>query len=94
MNEELVLATEELRKYPPDREWFIPVGNLGSEAKAAVPDLIEVLKDEIRNARPQAARALRNIGDTSAVPALIEALKDESSSVRMSAAGALGGKGK
>jgi len=25
MNKELVLATEELRKYPPDREWFIPV---------------------------------------------------------------------
>ena len=25
MNEELVLATEELRKYPPEREWFIPV---------------------------------------------------------------------
>ena len=25
MNEELVLATEELRQYPPDREWFIPV---------------------------------------------------------------------
>lgn len=25
MNEELVLATEELRKYPPGREWFIPV---------------------------------------------------------------------
>jgi len=25
MNEELVLAIEELRKYPPDQEWFIPV---------------------------------------------------------------------
>jgi hypothetical protein len=25
MNEELILATEELRQSPPDREWFIPV---------------------------------------------------------------------
>jgi HEAT repeat protein len=59
---------------------------------AAVPALIEALKDKDRNVRRAAALALGKIGPATkdAVPALIEALKDKESYVRSAAAWALG----
>jgi len=58
----------------------------------AVPALAEALKDEDREVRSSAAKALGEIGESavSAVPALAEALKDKGREVRWSAAEALG----
>ncbi|MBU4502509.1 MAG: HPr family phosphocarrier protein, partial [Nanoarchaeota archaeon] len=68
----------------------VSLGNIGPEAKEAVPYLIEALKD-VRLAAA-AAEVLGNIGPEAkeAVPYLIEALKDESLYVRLAAAEALG----
>ena len=58
---------------------------IGPAAEAAVPALIEALKDEDSNVRGSAADALGKIGPA-AVPALIEALRDDDSDVRYTAA--------
>ena len=62
----------------------------GSEARAAVPNLIELLsnKKEDVEVRREAARTLGRIGSEAkpAVPALIEALKDADDSIRLYAA--------
>ncbi len=70
----------------------VALGKIGPDAKAAVPALIEALKDENSEMRRRVAVALGNIGPDAkaAVPALIEALKDENKNVRDSAAVALG----
>jgi HEAT repeat protein len=62
------------------------------EAKAAVPVLINALKDPAVHLRRRAADALYRIGvgATAAMPALINALKDQDADVRGSAAEALG----
>ena len=57
---------------------------------AAVPALIDALKDKDLGVRRNAAWALGRMKDPQAVPALIKALKDESSYVRRAAAVALG----
>jgi HEAT repeat protein len=72
------------------------LGNMGKEAKEAIPALISALKDEDSDVRYYAAYALGNMGEEAkeAIPALISALKDEDSYVRFNAAGALGNMGK
>ncbi len=65
---------------------------IDSKAKAAVPALIEALKDEDYEVRWRATQALGQIGRDAkaAVPALIEILKDKNVMVRQGAAQALG----
>ncbi len=65
------------------------LGQFGPEAKTAVPDLIEALKDESKMVRMGAAYALGEIGSTEAVPALQEAARDAEKEVRDAAAFAI-----
>ncbi len=58
-------------------------------AGAAVPGLLELLKDKKTDARKSAAEALGEIADETAVPGLTTALKDEDGNVRWLAAEAL-----
>jgi len=69
------------------------LGNIGREAKSAVPALIKALEDKDREVRDWATRALGCIGSEAqaAVPHLIKTMKsDKSESVRWGAAHALG----
>jgi HEAT repeat protein len=68
------------------------LGALGKNSEAAVPDLIDALKDADEKVRADAAEALWNLGPCAkgAVPALAAALKDRAPAVRLNAAGALG----
>src|SRR5262245_50146385 len=69
------------------------LGQLGAEAKAAVPALAEALiKDADAQVRSYTAYALGQIGPDAraGVPALAEALEDKSEDVRPLAADALG----
>ncbi len=66
----------------------VELGKIGSEAKAALPALIEALKDEDQIVRRSATKALPNIGPA-AVMALIEALNSEEQNVRALAADGL-----
>jgi len=59
-------------------------------AAAALPPLIQVLRDPDRNLRRAAAESLGAIADPQAVPTLLIALEDEHWSVRCAAATALG----
>jgi HEAT repeat protein len=54
--------------------------------KAAVPPLIEALKNKSSFMRWEAAKALGEIGDPEAAPALVDALEDEAFEVRWLAA--------
>jgi hypothetical protein len=65
------------------------LGAIGPEAKAAVPALIECMKDE--ELRPMAILALGSMGPEAraAIPELIAALKDRDDRVRSRAAAAL-----
>src|SRR5262245_9763145 len=65
------------------------LGQFGSEAASAVPDLITALKDEHAMVRMGAAYALGEIGSADAVPALQEASKDGEKQVRDAAAHAI-----
>jgi HEAT repeat protein len=65
------------------------VGDIGPDAKAAVPALAAALKDEYRDVREAAAGSLVQMGP-GAVAALTEALKDDYWLVRRTAAEALG----
>jgi len=67
------------------------LGYIGLQAKAAVPTLIETLKDEEAYVRKCAADALGSMGPQAkaAGPALKEALEDDDRNVRRSAADAL-----
>lgn len=69
--------------------WRIGIAKEGIDVSAAVPTLIDALKDEDRRVRKNAASTLGNIGDARAVPALINALKDTDWNVRYWAAWAL-----
>ncbi|MDP2599689.1 MAG: HEAT repeat domain-containing protein [Deltaproteobacteria bacterium] len=66
------------------------LGGIGSEAKDAVPVLIQTLKDPVLKVRKEASMALSSIG-RDAVPLLIEALKNDNAHVRLGAVEALGG---
>jgi HEAT repeat protein len=60
--------------------------SLVSMGKAALPLLIEALKNKHYLVRWEAAKALGEIGDPQAAPALVEALEDEEFDVRWLAA--------
>jgi len=70
-------------------------GKIDAPAKAAVPALIEALRDNDSQVREEAAHALGSIGQAakSAVPALIETLEDEEYGVSRAAMHGLGGIG-
>jgi len=83
-----------LKEEDPERSLHIEVSNaLEKIGAAAVPALIEALKDREAYTRRRAAMILGEIGPPAkdAVPALVAALKDESLWVRAYAARALGG---
>jgi HEAT repeat protein len=65
------------------------LGRIGADAKAAVPALIEALKDEMKDVRETVRHALSQIGPV-AVPALIKALSHQDAYVCGGAAEALG----
>jgi HEAT repeat protein/beta-lactamase regulating signal transducer with metallopeptidase domain len=64
------------------------LGNIGPDARAAIPDLVVALGDEEEFLRANSAEAIGNIdpADLQAVPALIKAMKDKSGRVRVAAA--------
>jgi RNA polymerase sigma factor (sigma-70 family) len=66
--------------------------SIGPDAKAAVPLLIDWVKEEDARVRSEVILALGNIGPgaKAAVPVLIEALKDQDVDIRDRAVGALG----
>jgi len=70
----------------------LALGELGPDAKKAIPYIIEMLGLEDRSARMSAAEALGLFGPDAAeaVPALIKALDDSQEWVRMRAARSLG----
>jgi HEAT repeat protein len=77
----------------------LAVSGLIKIGAAAIPALIEALKDKDNQIRISAAWALGSIGETAkaAIPALIEALKDHNSRFRAiagEALGAIGGEAK
>jgi HEAT repeat protein len=65
------------------------IGSIGSEAKEAIPDLIEALKDPEPSIVRGSSSALANMGQV-AIPSLIKALKEEDETIRAGAAQALG----
>ena len=70
----------------------VALGNIGPDAKAAVPELIKALADEDIVMRRVAAEALGRIGPEAkaAIPELIKVLADEDEVVRRNAAEVLG----
>ena len=77
-------------RYPgPRSRAATALGQIGPEAKAAVPALAQVLKDDDSSIRTAAARALGNIG-TAAVPALLKALQNDDARVRAASVTGLG----
>jgi len=82
-----------LKSDDPDvrRQAAFALGQMGEEAKAAVPDLAETLQDKVAVVRVNASLALFKIGpeSRSVVPALALALKDEEDFVRTNAVMAL-----
>ncbi|PSB22113.1 PBS lyase [Phormidesmis priestleyi ULC007] len=81
------------RKEPPKVRLFAisAIGEMGTDAKAAVPDLRNALKDSDEQVRQAAAKALGSIGVNAkaAVPDLINALNDPSKLVRVQTINAL-----
>jgi len=67
------------------------LGNIGPDAREAVPALVTALNDSKRDVRYEAAWALGNIGPDArdAVPALVTALNDPDAAIRRNAAEAL-----
>jgi len=67
------------------------LGQMGQDAKEAVPELARALNDEDKMCRLAAAQALERMGKEAraAVPALFEALKDEDERLRKAARSAL-----
>jgi hypothetical protein len=65
------------------------LGEAGPKAKAAVPALVESMRDASAEVRAAASDAIAKIGDVS-VPRLVESLKDGSRELRAGAAEALG----
>jgi HEAT repeat protein len=84
---------EILNKYPSNRLGAaIDLGELGPEAKAAVPALAKALKAGDNNFREKVAEAIGQIGPeaSAAVPALLEAMKASEWGLRGCAAEAIG----
>jgi HEAT repeat protein len=75
------------------RQAAVAIRNIGPEAKDAVPDLVEALRDPDEETRTNAALALGGIGENaaSAVPALVRVVADpqQMSATRIEAAVAL-----
>jgi HEAT repeat protein len=72
------------------REVILTLARIGRDAKAAVPELLKILKNENSRQRAAAAYALANIGATEAVPELMTVLdKSDEQQLRLIAAGAL-----
>ncbi len=65
------------------------LGDMGPDAREAVPTLLEMLKGEAVQGRKLAAMTLGSIGVPEAIPALRQALEDGNEIVRKLAAGAL-----
>ncbi len=81
---------------PEIREAFaMGLGEMGVEAKAVVPALVEALTDSSRRVRQEVAHTLGKMGveAKAAVPALIKALQDEDDDFREQAIEVLGGLG-
>ncbi len=57
---------------------FWCLDDIGTEAHAAVPLLLQILQDKQNEFRPEAATALGYIGQTETIPALIATLEDTS----------------
>jgi HEAT repeat protein len=86
------ILLEELRNEK-SRYWAcVALASCGSKAKAAVPDLEQLLAHAHPEMRMQAAMALAAIGPDAkaAVPALMKALSDDQNAVRYGASYALG----
>jgi len=64
------------------------LGNVGPDARAAIPDLVIALGDKNEFVRANSAKAIGDIDptDMQAVPALTKAMKDESGRVRVAVA--------
>lgn len=73
-----------------DAAWAL--GEIGPEAKEAIPHLVEALQDEFEFVRREAIESLSKIGANPAeiVPAFIKALKDQDWIVRREGAESLG----
>jgi HEAT repeat protein len=70
-------------KDPNMRYWAAEsLGKFGAEARAALPDLIEALKDESKMVRMGVAYALGEIGGADSIAALQDAAKDPEKEVR------------
>ena len=67
----------------------VVLAEIGADARAAVPSLVRALRDDSKDVRLAAARALGAIQAHAALPALTKALKDEAPAVRLAAAGSL-----
>jgi len=93
-----VWGIESVTKALEDKDTYVresaaeALGEIGPDAKEAIPTLIDLLQDREAYVRKSAANALGEIGPHAkeAVPALIIALGDEDSWVRVYAAEALG----
>lgn len=82
-------------KEAPVRYWAATgLGNIGPNAKQAIPALSQALEDASASVRTSAALALWKIDHRSeAITALVEVLKDPSSAARLRAVQTLGGIG-
>ena len=80
------LVDEDVRKAAAEA-----LGKIGPDAKAIIPALIKLLRDDDWGIRWTAARALGNIGPNAktAIPALTEFLEDKDGFIRTAAAEAL-----
>ncbi len=72
-----------------DNVRWAATGALAVIGAAAVPGLVDALRDDDWKVRRSAAEALWAMGEPAAVPGLVEALLDKSDVVRQAAAGAL-----
>jgi len=97
--EEIARLIQQLNGPTPEERanaaWRLAHLDMFPEAKAAVPILIERMKDESTVVRSRAAEALGHLGrdDKAALDALIAGLKDRDLEVRAAAASALGDQG-
>ena len=71
------------------RQVVFVLGQIGEGARAAIPDLIDLLLNE-PDLRPAVASALGRIGDEAAVPALIQILENGDARLHSNVIGTLG----
>jgi hypothetical protein len=95
MNEELIIAIDELRANPSDKTWFIPVliedTKIPSRPITAVESLSDIQAVKLYEDWEQGIEKIMRVLDPFAesVPALVRALNDPEANVRTSAADAL-----